>query len=398
MVFFSNFGQTFLLSLYIPSFLDTFEISRSYYSALYSAATLLSALLIIFGGKYIDKVSLKKFSIVVVLGISAAAILAAISMNLVMLFFAIFMLRFFGQGMLGHIAMTTMGKYFHIARGKALSIAYMGFPLGEALLPVSIVSLIALLGWRETMFISGAFIFIVLMSIVIWSLGTFKADNVVESFDIKREKETEEKKVSYKPRPLDEAVLSQSDVLKNKYFYLFAPMVMITGFTLTALFFFQTFIADYKAWPIELMAAGITSYAISSIVFSIMAGPLIDKFSARKLFPFVLIPLSLGILILNTSNHNLTPFIFWAIIGISAGIHTPVSNALFAEVFGTKSLGAIRSLFTFAMVLSTAIAPVIYSFFLDLGYSFNDIHWGMITIILSISALTYIFTSKLRAA
>ncbi|MFO8068351.1 MAG: MFS transporter [Bacteroidales bacterium] len=385
LVYFCSFGQTFLLSLYIPSFLNSFDITRTEYSWIYASATLLSAFTIIFAGKIIDRIDLKIFTLLVIGGIFIANIVAALSINLVLLFISIFLLRFFGQGMLSHTSMTTMGRYFHHARGKALSVAYLGFPLGEASLPIIIISLISFVGWRETFIITAALILLILLPFSLWTLSKFKAEDIVEEKPkIPLKDKDEVKEID------NERSFSQLDVLKSKNFLLFAPTVMLTGFTLTTLFFFQIFIADYKGWPAELMAAGITGYAAASIVFSILSGPMIDALSARKLFPFLLLPMAIGISILNIFDHSVTPFIFWTLTGISAGMHSPVINAIYAEVFGIKSLGSVRSLFTFTMVLSTALGPVVYSFFLDRGFTFNDIHWGIVVLIIVLSIALFI--------
>ena len=129
LVFFSSFGQTFVVSLYIPWFMDAFQISSSFFSGMYAVATVLSALTLIFIGKIIDQVSLRSFTLFVILGMLLAVLLAGLSVHLLMLFLSVYLLRFFGQGLLSHTAMTTMARYFSKARGKALSVAYLGFPI-----------------------------------------------------------------------------------------------------------------------------------------------------------------------------------------------------------------------------------------------------------------------------
>jgi MFS family permease len=44
-----------------------------------------------------------------------------------------------------------------------------------------------------------------------------------------------------------------------------------------------------------------------------------------------------------------------------------------AELFGTKLLGSVRSLFTTLMVFSTALGPLVFGLLLDAGYSFEFI-------------------------
>ena len=64
-----------------------------------------------------------------------------------MLVAALYGLRLFGQGMLSHLAMTAMARWFSEYRGRALSIAGLGFPFGEAVLPSVAVALIGRPVW-----------------------------------------------------------------------------------------------------------------------------------------------------------------------------------------------------------------------------------------------------------
>lgn len=372
---YSSFGQTFILSLFIPGILESFEISRSFYSQLYAVATLLSATTMIFLGKMIDHVPLKRFTLFVIGGIVTASLVAAFSFHVVMLFLAVYMLRFFGQGLLSHTSMTTMARYFSKARGKALSIGYLGFPIGEGLMPLVMVSIILWMGWRETFLASAVFILITLLPLALWLMRGFSGKKVVEgpAEQIKASPMEEEKELR---------VWKQREIVRSPYFYLFAPTVFIVGFLLTALFFYQTFIAEYKGWQVEWMAGSIIAYAISSFLFSILTGPLIDRFSARKIFPFTLLPMAAGMLVLAFLKQPLATPLFWLLVGISAGVNSPLTSALYAETYGTRSLGSVRSLFTFVMVASTALGPVVYSLFLDKGFTFDQIHLGVIGVIL----------------
>lgn len=363
---YSGFGQTFVLSLYIPAIIEDFAISSTLFSSIYAAATICSGFTMIFAGKLIDRVSLIRFALVVVLGIITANLVAGLTLNLFMLFLAFFLLRFFGQGLLSHTSMTSMGRYFSYARGKALSIAYLGFPLAEAILPVTIITLILVVGWRETFFLSAIFILLTLLPLVWYLIKDFDKSKVVESAEITR------RKVATDNQPDKE--WTQKEIIRNRYFYIFAPTAFINGFSLTALFFFQVFIAEFKGWSAGWMAFSISAYAVSSFFFSIFAGPLVDRFTSRKVFPFVLLPMALGLLVLIFFDHPSAALLFWFLAGITAGANPTTSNALYAETYGVKNLGSIRSIFTFVMIISTAAGPVVYSFLTDQGFTYNHIH------------------------
>lgn len=365
--FYSGFGQTFVLSLYIPSLIAEFGISQSYFSALYAIATLLSGLTIVFAGRIIDKVPIMRFSLAVVFGIIFANLFAGLSVNIIMLVIGLFLLRFFGQGLLSHTAMTTMGRYFHHSRGKALSIAFLGFPLAEAIFPITVITIIGVWGWRESFLASSGFIVLTLLPLSIWLISNFNNRKVTE----KRVKNT---KASDNKAWGTNKQWGQRQVLGNFNFYIFAPTTFIAGFSFTALFFFQTFIAEFKGWSVQWMALSIGAYAISSLVFSILAGPLTDRFSARKLFPFTLLPLAAGVLTLALFNHPAMAWIFWFLAGASGGANPTISNALYAETYGVKTLGSVRSIFTFVMVVSTAAGPIVYSLLSACDFNYNQIH------------------------
>ena len=51
--------------------------------------------------------------------------------------------------MISHISITAMARWFSKKRGQALSIALMGHPIGEALLPFLITFFLLEFTWRE---------------------------------------------------------------------------------------------------------------------------------------------------------------------------------------------------------------------------------------------------------
>lgn len=63
LTFFSSFGQTFLLSLYVPKILNEFELTNSFFGGLYAFATVGSSLILVYVGKLIDRTNLKTYTI-----------------------------------------------------------------------------------------------------------------------------------------------------------------------------------------------------------------------------------------------------------------------------------------------------------------------------------------------
>jgi len=66
----SSFGQTFFISLFGGQLKGTFSISDGEFGTIYSMATLASAAVIIWSGRLVDRLSLRKMATIVLAGLS----------------------------------------------------------------------------------------------------------------------------------------------------------------------------------------------------------------------------------------------------------------------------------------------------------------------------------------
>ena len=255
--FASGFGQTFFISLFSQDFRDTFELTNTEFGSLYSIATVLSAITIIWAGKLIDTVSLRKYTLAIILGLSITCLMASFVFNVFFLFLVIYFLRLFGQGLMGHTSRTTMARYFNTNRGKALAISGFGFSVGEIIYPAAVVFLLLTIGWRLTWFSSSIFI---LIFFGIFFYFIFKRNN------FKKENDRDEK------IDLGEISWRRRDVLKDFKFYMYLPLSLLMSFTVTGFLFHQVYIAEIKSWTLINLAQGFIFYAVSGITGSIISG------------------------------------------------------------------------------------------------------------------------------
>lgn len=116
--FFSSFGQTFLISLFVPFFLDTFSLTNTEFGSLFAGATFTSALLLPYFGQWIDRLPLKRFSLMVALSLMLAAVTVSIAWRPLILFLGLMLLRIAGQGLSMHTAQTTMARFFIMKEAK----------------------------------------------------------------------------------------------------------------------------------------------------------------------------------------------------------------------------------------------------------------------------------------
>lgn len=144
--FTSSFGQTYFIGIFGPDLQAEFGLSHTTWSTIYLIGTLASAALLTFSGKLIDRIPLKRYTFLACGLLMLASGSTAFVTGTITLVWAIFLLRHAGQGLMSHIAITTMARYFYTGRGKAIAIATLGFSTGEALLPFLTV-LTNCIGW-----------------------------------------------------------------------------------------------------------------------------------------------------------------------------------------------------------------------------------------------------------
>lgn len=362
MTFCSSVGQTFFISLFSGEIRAAYGLSDGEFGSLYSLGTLASAAILLGAGRLIDRMPLQVFAAGVLVLLAAVCLLMGLAGNAVLLVFALFGLRFFGQGLASHSAIVAMGRYFEATRGRAVSIATLGHTLGEATLPAIAVAALALAGWRQVW--SGtAVVVLLLVPLVFLLLKGQRARD--EAFRRQREADSQ-----HATRAADRTLGS---ALKDPGLWLRLPALLASPFIGTGLIFHQVHLSETKGWPLSLMAGSFTVYAACSLGAVLLAGPLVDRFGARRLVPLALGPLVLGCLALATSDNPLVAALFMGLLGTTTGFGAVLMGALWPELYGTTHLGAIRAFATSAMVFGTGLSPAVMGFFIDRGVAMETI-------------------------
>lgn len=351
LTFLSSFGQTYLISLYVVHLVEEFRITEGEFGAIYAGCTVISSIIMLSIGHTVDHISVKKVTFFTVFILACSCILLGFSHHLALVFLALVGMRLCGQGMLSHISFTILSKYFDRDRGKAISFSTLGFSIGEAILPLIIVSIIAYFDWRTAMLGSGALLFLYLIRLKFTDLSHFN-------------KQLNTTKPSSKSLYKD-----FFEIIKDKRFMIIMPTNIVISFTVTAVIFYQYVFVDQKGWSATLYAGFFTAYAITRLIFSLFGGIWVDKFSARVLFRFYLIPIIFGLLAFAFINSISGALIYLISMGITVGMSGTIKTAVLAEVYGVRKLGTIRSLFTMFMVFSTALGPLIVGALIDFKLS-----------------------------
>lgn len=358
LAFASSFGQTWFISIFAGEIRAAYGLSNGGWGGIYTVATLASATLLLLRGSLVDTMALSRLAPLIALLFCAAAALMAVSPSVWLLGVAVFLLRFCGQGMMTHMAVTAMARWFVATRGRAIAIASLGHPLGEATLPLVFVGLIAGIGWRGTWGLTAA-ILLCLIAPAIWLL-------------LARDREP----MAATPLGADASAglgnhhWTRSEALHHWLFLALLPYLLTPGFIGTVIFFHQVHIAEVKGWSLELMAPAYVVWASVTVVFSLVAGWAADRFGPERLLPVALLPMGASMLMIGPAETETGWIVLLGTMAVTQGLQGSMFGALLPRVYGTRHLGAIRSVQMAVMVVSSAIGPGITGLFIDLGVDF----------------------------
>lgn len=352
LTFMSSFGQTFFISIFAGEIRMAFDLSHGAWGSIYSLGTTLSAIVMIWAGALTDVFRVRVIGPLVLLGLALACVSMATAKSVWMLPLVIFALRFTGQGMSSHIAVVAMARWFVASRGKALSIATLGFAAGEAILPLSFVALMAVFDWRVLWLVAA----------VIAILGV----PVLASL-LRQERTPREIAAENPVSGMAGKHWTRGMTLRHPLFWFLVPALLGPSAFNTAFFFHQVHLADIKGWEHIELVAYFPLYTVMSIVAMVVSGWALDLFGTGRLMPFYQVPMVFAFLAFSWASEPTLAWIGFLFLAMTTGFNTTLPNAFWAEFYGTNHIGSIKAMAAAIMVLGSAIGPGVTGILIDFG-------------------------------
>jgi len=253
-----------------------------------------------------------------------------------------------------HRGLAATGRWFAANRGRAVSLVTLGHNAGEAVFPFAFVAVAAALGWRNAWLVAAAVLVIVALP-AIAALTARERSPQSDAPDA----------TAIAPRDW-----TRGEVLCDPLFWVLLTGVLAPPFIGTTIFFHQVYLVELRDWSLPVFASSFAVMSVTTIVFVLIAGALIDRFSATALLPVFLVPLSLACLALGLLDAQWSAFVFMALLGVSYGFSSTLFGAIWPEIYGTRQLGAIRAVIVAMMVFATAVGPGLTGALIDLGVSY----------------------------
>lgn len=369
----SSAGQTFFIGLFGGEFRSAFDLSDTQLGALYGGATLASGLVMFWLGSIADHIALRRAVVGTVLVLALGALLISRAEQAWMLLPGLFLVRLTGQGLMGHLGVVAAGRYAIRRRGRALAMVSYGFILGEACFPPLVAAALGIMDWRTVWLLVSIGLTVAAAPLLYLLARPLIGDPAGDAA----------KQSGHDPG----LPMRRAGLFVNGPFLRVLTVVLVPPVLITALFLHQGAIAERQGWTLLRVANGFVLFAVVQALAAFSAGRLIDRFSARELLRFQLLPAALGVLALGLMSPSAALWAMFAGLGITAGFNSVIAAAIWVELFGTRQLGMIRGVYAALMVLSTALGPVALGLLLDADVTLLSIGLGIAMYTLVVPAL-----------
>ncbi len=352
LTFLSSFGQTFFISIFAGEIQAEYGLSHGSWGGVYSLGTLVSAVVMIWAGGLTDVFRVRTLGPAVLIGLALAGLSMAFNTSVLLLPVVIFMLRLFGQGMSSHLALVAMTRWFTATRGRALSIATLGFALGEALLPLAFVAAMVFLDWR-------------LLWVVTAGITVLGIPILVRL--LRQERTPQSLSESYSSTGMDGRHWTRRETLFHPLFWFIVPSLLGPSAFTTAFFFHQVHLSDVKGWQHIQLVALFPAFTLVSMLSMFASGWALDKWGTAWMIPFYLLPMVAAFLVFSSAQSISGALLGLSFLALSVGANSTLPSAFWAEFYGTRHIGAIKAMAAAVMVLGSAIGPGLTGALIDFG-------------------------------
>ncbi len=340
-LFFSAPGQTFFISIFVPSIHSSFHISQTSFMLLYGVATLLAALLLNPAGQLIDHHNPKRVLAAITILMAIGCWILGSATNVVMLCIGFLLVRFIGQGVFGLTASTLLARKFLKNRGRAMSLMTLGFSLSEAVFPFFSLLLLDHWGWRTSFFSFGILIIVVMLPIQWLLLSKIKLEDT-EYFEDEFTIQPLHLPGETVPETHSQHSYTLKHVISDPTFYWVTIASCLPPMIVSGLFFYQGTIFELHRWPLIWIVTGLQCYALFKSVAALGIGPVIDKVGPIYPFCAMIFFLSVGAALITVGGGIEITLLYYIFIGIALGLSGPVIDVVWPNLYGIKHIGSIK--------------------------------------------------------
>ena len=338
-------GQSVLIAVFVDEILAGTGLSRTAFSALYAAATVVSAAISLGVGRAADRVGLGVLWAVVAAGLAAACVVESLAHGILVAALGLALLRSFGQGSFPLLGTLVVNHWFPHRRGAAMAVAAFGLTAAGIALPPALALVIEATDWRTAYR---------LLALVVAAVVFPLAALVRHPPDAPAGHPTDGRATPpAAPGPLGRLRLPVPERPAVLLLLVLATPALIT----TAITFHAVSILGGRGLSTTAAAAALSTIGVAGAAGTLAAGAIADRLSTRTLLVAFSCVLTAGTAVLLVPSGALS-YAAFALIGIANGLWGVVSGIAWARTYGTATLGRLQGLSSATAIAGAAAGPL----------------------------------------
>ncbi|MGP4064032.1 MFS transporter [Oceanobacillus sp. M65] len=371
-VFFSGPGQTYSNSTFIDAYIGDFGWSRSQVSGIYSGATLVAGLIMIFVGRFIDRFGPRIMMVTIGSLFAIACFWNSVVSSIWMLAIGFFFIRLLGQGSMSLIPNTLVAQWFIKKRGFAFSIMTLGSFLSAMLFPIVNTWLINTWDWRFAWQFWGILLLVVFVPVALFGVRNKPEDMGLEP-DGFQEKKDNSKKPLLGASAVKEAAedWTLNEAKKTKAFWAILVCVGIPAMVNTGITFHIISIFGSNELSPAIAAMVLSLMAVVGIPMSFVSGFITDRIPTNYMLTAIFIIEVILLLMLLVTTNFFIAVLFGTVWGIANGLERIALNVIWPNYFGRKYIGSINGVGVTVVVIGSSLGPLPFGIGYDLFHNYT---------------------------
>lgn len=368
-------GQTMGVSVFTDPLLEATGLSRLGFSNAYLVGTLMSGILLPFGGQLLDRYGARSIAIGACLGLGltlcaltladqfASAIAArvpglssttAAAVVLALLFTS---LRFSGQGMLTMVSRAMVGKWFERRRGLVSGGVGVFINLGFSMAPVLFSAWIAVAGWRGAWLQMAAIVALGMGGTALLfyrdnpeECGLYMDGHAPEPIGVAGES-------AVRATDVGAADHTRGEAIRTMAFWCVTFALSIQSMVFTGVTFHIVDIGSEHGLTQAAAVGLFVPIAIVSLTMGFAVGVAADRIPLPRLVMVMMLFQTAGFFGFSQLGDPAFRLVGVAGWGLSAGFFGPLSTVAIPSFFGRAHLGAISGVQMSCLVGASALGP-----------------------------------------
>jgi MFS family permease len=339
-------GQSIVISVFVDDMLDGTGLSRTAFSAVYAAGTVVSSLAMLLLGRVADRVGVRVMWGLASLGLFGACMLASFANGLVLAFFGLAFLRSFGQGSFPLLSMLLVAKSFRGRRGQAVAAASLGLTAASVLLPPLVAALIVEIGWREAYRVIGLALLVVVLPLAVLVRVPVRpkaADAPIERGRHPR---------ALRPTRRFPGVHLPTRRMARLLFIVSAPPLVST-----AVVFHAVSLLRDRALTLQQAALVLSVFGAANAVGIVIAGAVSDRTRTRTLLTAASTMMLLGLLGL-LAPTKLAAVAAFVLLGLGGGMFGVTGGVVWPRTYGLAQIGRLQGTAYSTQIAAAALGPL----------------------------------------